>query len=139
MYANRNNTNSWTHNTCKYTNPRLILTWLIGYIIIQVQVDEVQGYDEDQIALVIPDLSNFAARVPVILGTATIGHVMNVIKESGMDMLATPWANVWVAYLLAVWQATTMVEDNKVATKILDPTGYNEIVTNEDSKMIDLS
>ena len=40
----------------------------MGYIIIQVQVDRVQGYDEDQIALVIPDLSNFAAWVPCDFG-----------------------------------------------------------------------
>ena len=33
----------------------------LGYVIIQVQVDGVQGYDKDQIALVILDLSNFAA------------------------------------------------------------------------------
>ena len=33
----------------------------LGYIVIWVQVDGVQGYDEDQIALVIPDLSNFMA------------------------------------------------------------------------------
>ena len=45
-----------------YTRP-------LGYIIIWVQVDGVQGYDEDQIALVIPDLSNFVAQIPVILGT----------------------------------------------------------------------
>ena len=37
-----------------YTRP-------LGYIIIRVQVDGIQGYDEDQIALVILDLSNFAA------------------------------------------------------------------------------
>ena len=37
-----------------YTRP-------LGYIVIQVQVDGVQDYDKDQIALVIPDLSNFAA------------------------------------------------------------------------------
>ena len=37
-----------------YTRP-------LGYVVIQVQVDRVQGYDKDQIALVIPDLSNFAA------------------------------------------------------------------------------
>ena len=43
-----------------------------GYVVIQVQVDRVQGYDEDQIALVIPDLSKFAAQIPVILGTPTI-------------------------------------------------------------------
>ena len=45
-----------------YTRP-------LGYAIIQVQVDRVQGYDEDQIVLVIPDLSNFVAQIPVILGT----------------------------------------------------------------------
>ena len=44
----------------------------LGYIIIWVQVDGVQSYDEDQIALVIPDLSNFAAQIPLILGTPTI-------------------------------------------------------------------
>ena len=37
-----------------YTRP-------LGYVVIWVQVDGVQGYDEDQIALVIPDLSNFMA------------------------------------------------------------------------------
>ena len=36
-------------------------TRLLGYVVIQVQVDGVQGYNEDQIALVIWDLSNFAA------------------------------------------------------------------------------
>ena len=41
-----------------------------GYNVIWVQVDRVQGYDEDQIALVIPDLSNFVAQVPVIIGGA---------------------------------------------------------------------
>ena len=49
-----------------YTRP-------LGYVVIWVQVDGVWGYDEDQIALVIPDFSNFATRVPIILGTSTIG------------------------------------------------------------------
>ena len=44
----------------------------LGYIVIWVQVDRFQGYDEEQIALVNPDLSNFAAWIPVILGTPTI-------------------------------------------------------------------
>ena len=44
----------------------------IGYVIIRVQVDGVWGYDEDQIALIILDFSNFAVRVPIILGTPTI-------------------------------------------------------------------
>ena len=48
-------------------------TRLLGYVVIQVQVDRAQGYDKDQIALIIPDFSNFVVRVPVILGTPTIG------------------------------------------------------------------
>ena len=44
-------------------------TRLLGYVVIRVQVDGVWGYDKDQIALVIPDFSNFATRIPVILGT----------------------------------------------------------------------
>ena len=86
----------------------------MGYIIIQVQVDGVQGYDEDQIALVILDLSNFVAQVPMILGTPTISHIMNMIKEREIDALATPWVSAQVAYLLAVRQATTTVEDDKL-------------------------
>ena len=49
-----------------YTKP-------LGYIIIWVKVDRVWGYDEVQIALIILDFSNFAVRVPIILGTPTIG------------------------------------------------------------------
>ena len=69
----------------------------LGYIVIQVQVDGVQGYDEDQIALVILDFSKFAARVPVILGMPTIGQVVNVMREVEIDALAMPWANARVS------------------------------------------
>ena len=69
---------------------------------IWVQVDRVWGYDEDQIALVILDISNFAARVPVILGMPTISQVVNVMREAEMDALVTPWANARVAHLLSV-------------------------------------
>ena len=48
-----------------YTRP-------LGYIATPVQADGVQGYNEDQISLVILDLSNFVAQIPVILGTPTI-------------------------------------------------------------------
>ena len=61
-----------------------------------------RGYDEDQIALIIPDPSHFAKRVPIILGTPTIGRVVNVMKEAKMDALATLWANARAAHLLAM-------------------------------------
>ena len=84
-----------------YTRP-------LGYILIWVQVDGVQGYDEDQIALVILDLSNFAAWIPVILGTPTIGRVINMMKEPDVDALLMPWANARVAQLLSVHRMTTV-------------------------------
>ena len=93
------------------------LTNPMGYVVIWVQVDGVQGYDEDQIALVILDLSNF-----MVLGTPTISHIMSVIKETEIDALVTPWVNAQVAYLLAVQQATATVEDEKVAAGVLDLT-----------------
>ena len=56
-----------------YTRP-------LGYIVIWVQVDGVWGYDKNQIALIILDFSNFAFRVPIILGTPTIGRVVNIMR-----------------------------------------------------------
>ena len=56
-----------------YTQP-------LGYIIVRAQVDGVQGYNEDQIALVVPDLSKFVKRIPIILGTPTISRIVNVMK-----------------------------------------------------------
>ena len=63
---------------------------------------EFGGYDEDQIALIILDFSNFAIRVPIILGTPTIGQVVNMMREVEIDALATPWVNTRAGHLLAI-------------------------------------
>ena len=88
-----------------YTRP-------LGYMVIWVQLDRVQGYDEDQIALIILDHSNFATRVPIILGTPTIGRVVNMMREAEMDALATPWANARAAHLLAIRRMIPMEVGN---------------------------
>ena len=89
-------------------------TRLLGYAVIWVQVDGVRCYDEDQIALIILDFSHFVNRVPIILGTPTIGWVVNVMKEAEMDALATPWANARAAHLLAIRQMVPVeVEDDR--------------------------
>ena len=62
----------------------------------------VQGYNEDQIALLVPDVLNFVERIPVILGTPTISHIINVMKEREIDTLVMPWVNARVAHLLSV-------------------------------------
>ena len=80
----------------------------LGYVIIWVQVDEVQGYDKNQIALVILNLSNFVAQVPVILGTPTISCIINVMKEMEIDPLAMPWVNAMMAHLLLVCRMTAI-------------------------------
>ena len=62
-------------------------TWLLRYVIVRVQVDGVQGYDENQIAQVVLDESKFAEWIPIILGIPTISHVINVMKEREIDAL----------------------------------------------------
>ena len=44
-----------------YTHP-------LGYVIVQAKVDGVQGYDKDQIALVVPDELKFAESSPNYFG-----------------------------------------------------------------------
>ena len=62
----------------------------LGYVIVWVQVDGVWGYHEDQIALIVPDELKFAEWIPVILGTPTISHFVNIMKEREIDALAMP-------------------------------------------------
>ena len=85
----------------------------LGYIIIWVQVDRVQGYDEEQIALVILHLSNFAAQITVILGTPTTSCIINVMKETEIDALAMPCMKARVAHPLAMHRMTAIMVGDK--------------------------
>ena len=38
--------------------------------------------------------------MPLVLGTCTLGRIINVIKESELDQLVTPWATIRLAQLL---------------------------------------
>ena len=62
-----------------------------GFVMMNVQVPCVKGYNGDQIPIVMedPGLKDFK----VILGTAMIYQVMEVIKESKISELAIPWAS----------------------------------------------
>ena len=89
-----------------YTQP-------LGYNIVWVQVDRVQDYDEDHIALVFQDESKFMEWIPIILETPIISCILNVMKEREIDALMMPWANARVAYLLSVPRATSTVVDGQ--------------------------
>ena len=76
------------------------------------------------------------AWVPIILGTPTISHFVNVMKEREINTLATPWVNAQVAHLLSVWRATATVEDSQ-AMGNSSPSGYNEVVITKNAETID--
>ena len=99
-------------------------------------MEGVQGYNEDQVALIVPDLSNFAAQVPIILGTPMISCVVNVMKQKEIDALAMLWANAWVAHLLSVQRATATVEDSQAEGKS-SSSEYDEVVVTKNAKTID--
>ena len=63
----------------------------VGFVMMNVKVPGVEGYDEDQIAIVMDDPGMM--EWPVILGTPTLYWVMEVIKESEISKLAVPWAS----------------------------------------------
>ena len=90
-------------------------TWthLLSFVILRVQVKEIMGYNEDVVFLVVPDKSEFAHHVPIVIKTCTLGRIVNVIKESEMDQLSMPWVVVRVSRLLSQWG--NVVEDPEAA------------------------
>ena len=62
-----------------------------GFVLMNFKVPCVQGYDEDQVALVMDDPG--MTECPVILGTLTLYRVMEVIKESEISKLAVLWSS----------------------------------------------
>ena len=114
-----------------YTRP-------LGYVVVWVQVNAVQGYDKDKIGLVIPDLPNFDARAPVILGTPTISHIVNVMKEKEINALAMPWANARVAHLLSVCRIIA-VKVGDGTTEESGPDAYDQVMFTQNMETIEAS
>ena len=65
-------------------------TSLLRFVILHIQVWGIAGYDEDAVFLVVPDESDLGWRVPLVVGTCTIGRMINVICESKIDSLTAP-------------------------------------------------
>ena len=98
-----------------------------GFVMMNVQVPCVKGYNEDQIAIVMedPGLKDFQ----VILGTATIYRVMEVIKESEISELAVPWASSRLSWLMRdVHGRMSQVVVDDVANKSVVPLSVDEVV-----------
>ena len=104
-----------------------ILVEPIGFVMMNVKVPCVQGYNEDQIAIVMDDPCMM--EWPVILSTPTLYHIMEVIKESEISKLALPWASSRVSWLMRDIQAKLgQVVMNDVANKPILPLNVDEVV-----------
>ena len=99
----------------------------IGFVLMNVKVPCVWGYDEDQVALVMddPDMSE----CPVILGTSTLYRVMEVIKESEISKLAVLRCSSRISWLMRdVMARLGQVVVNDVANKPIAPLNVDEVV-----------
>ena len=92
-------------------------TSLLSFVILHVQVWEIAGYDKDIVFLVVPDESEFGQRVPLVIGTCTIGRIINVIQESEIDHLSTPWATVRMVQLLSCQKSTAVLAPGSMETQ----------------------
>ena len=103
-------------------------SWPLVYIIIRVQVEGVWGYDEDQVALDVPDSTIFGSWVPVTLGTPTINHIIKVIKESKINELVASLHGLRIAQLLACCQGELSVQNKAADSQTVDLTNLNKAV-----------
>ena len=99
----------------------------VGFVMMNIKVPGVEGYDEDQIAIVMDDPG--MTEWPVILGTPTLYRVMEVIKESEISKLAVPWASSRVSWLMRdVLAKLGQVVVNDIANKPIVPLHVDVVV-----------
>ena len=98
-----------------------------GFIMMNVKIPCVKGYNEDQITIVMDDPG--MKDCPVIMGTPMIFQVMEVIKESEISKLAIPWASLRVSWLMRGIQAhMSQLNVDDVANKLVAPLSVDEVV-----------
>ena len=97
------------------------------FVLMNVKIPCVQGYNEDKVALVMDDPGMLEC--PVILGTSTLYRVMEVIKESEITKLAIPWSSSQISWLMRdVTAKLGQVVVNDVANNPIMPLSVDEIV-----------
>ena len=74
------------------------ITSALGYAIINVQIPGVPSYNEEQVTLVIQDVSGLGMRVPVILGMPTIYRLCRQMKETEINSAPKEWQHALFCY-----------------------------------------
>ena len=106
----------------------------LGYVVINIQIGRMPSYNEEQVALVIQDISGLGMRVPVILGTPTIHRLCRQMKESEIESAQDVWQHALCSYKAAqgiFLQAMTPGTDNKNGVKYPTNTGQNPMDLDE--------
>ena len=101
-------------------------------MILQVQIPYVPSYDEDQVALVVAEDSNFLKRCQVILGTPMINQAIWAMKESEMENAPEAWQSAQHKYEFANY----MVQLNPQDYGMTMPTNTGENPTDLDKLVL---
>ena len=107
-------------------------TATLGYVIINVQVEGIPSYYEEQVALVISNVPQLGLKVPVILGTPTIHQLCSQMKESKIQTALEEWQHALLSY-----KVSRNVSIHAM-TPQLDPDPGIEYPTNMGQNPIDL-
>ena len=107
-------------------------TAALRYVIINVQVEGIPGYYEEQVALVIPNVTQLGLKVPVILGSPMIHRLCHQMKESEIQTALEEWQHALLSY-----EASRNVSIHAM-TPQLDPDAGMEYPTNMGQNLIDL-
>ena len=104
----------------------------LRYVIINVQVEGIPSYCEEQVALVIPNVTQLGLKVPVILGTPTIQWLCHQMKESEIQTAPEEWQHALLSY-----EASRNVSIHAMVPQ-LDPDPGIEFPTNMGQNPVDL-
>ena len=103
----------------------------LGFVILRMQVQEITGYDEDIVFLM-----EFSRSVPLVIGTCTIGWIINVIRESEIDRLSTLWATARMVQLLSCQKSTAVLTLGSAETQTEGASGVPQEVDMDELVMV---
>ena len=106
----------------------------LGYVIINVQVEGIPSYYEEQVALVIPSMTQLGMKVLFILETPTIHRLCRQMKESEIRTVPEEWQHALLSYEVAQNVSIhTMAPDTGLDKEIKYPmnTGQNPLDLDE--------
>ena len=79
---------------------------------------------------------SLAGGSPLVIGTCTIGWIINIIQESEIDRLSMPWAMVRMAQLLSCQKSTAVLAPGSAETQTEGASGGHQEVDVDELVMV---